>query len=261
MIDRSLAAAQLIPVRGEVEANVAGHIRLIRAAAEAGAGVLVSPELSLTGYELDLAAELAFVEGDARLGPLIEAAAAHEMTIVVGAPVRIQSQLHIGAFIVAPNGSVEVYTKHHLGAFPPEANPGGAVPPAEASVFQPGDRNPLVRMGGHTAAVAVCADIGRPAHAEQAAARGADTYLASMFVIPGDLAPDTARLRQYAARHAMAVVFSNFGGPTGGLPSGGSSAIFTQQGELVAQLPPAGEGIVIAAEDENGWRGEPVVLG
>ena len=91
-------------------------------------------------------------------------------------------------------------------------SPDGVVPPAEATVFEPGTLNPLVRVDGGTAALAVCADVGRPAHAASAAARGADTYLASMFVIPSEIAGDAARLQAYAARHSMAVVFSNYGG-------------------------------------------------
>ena len=73
-VARSLAAAQTIPKRGDVEANLEGHSRLIHAAAEGQARVLVFPELSLTGYELDLADDLAFSENDPRLTPLVELA-------------------------------------------------------------------------------------------------------------------------------------------------------------------------------------------
>ena len=52
MRPRALAAAQTVPVRGDVEANLAQHVRLVRVAAEEKAQVLVFPELSLTGYEL-----------------------------------------------------------------------------------------------------------------------------------------------------------------------------------------------------------------
>jgi len=91
-VARSLAAAQTIPRRGDVDANLEGHIRLIHAAAEGRARLLVFPELSLTGYELDLADALAFSERDPRLAPLIELAASCNMTLVVGAPVRIASR-------------------------------------------------------------------------------------------------------------------------------------------------------------------------
>jgi predicted amidohydrolase len=251
---RSLAAAQTTPIRGDVAANSEDHLRLIRIAAEAGAHVLVFPELSLTGYELDLAAGLAFSEDDARLGPLVESAAEHDTILVVGAPVRLDDRLHIGAFLLMPDRSIELYTKQRLGAFPPDVNPGGSVPPAEATIFQPGDRNPLVRWSGQTAAVAICADIGRPTHAEAAAARGARNYLASTFVIPADFESDVARLRKYAVDHSMVVVFSNYGSPSGGLPAAGRSGIVSEKGDWLVQLPASGAGIAVAIEEDGGWR-------
>ena len=256
---RSLAAAQTIPIRGDVEANLAEHVRLVHVAAKEHAEVLVFPELSLTGYELDLADELAFSENDPRLTPLVELAGSSDMTVVVGAPVRVGARLHIGAFILSPDRSVDLYTKHRMGAFPPEVSPDGIVPPAEATVFEPGDRNPLVRFAGSTAALAVCADIRRPSHAEAGAERGARTYVASMFVIPTDFEANMAILGEYAVKHSMAVVFANFGGPSGGLPSAGRSAILSEKGEVLAQLPATGAGVVIAVEAETGWRTKEIM--
>ncbi len=259
-MSRALAAAQSIPVRGDVEANIREHVRLIDVAAGENAQVVVFPELSLTGYELDLAEELAFSESDPRLEPLVKLATSHGMALIVGAPVRIESRLYIGAFIITSDGAVDLYTKQHLGAFAPSDSPDGIVPAAEATAFRPGDRNPLVRISGTAAAVAVCADVGRPAHANAAAERGAKTYLASMFVIPSDLERDLTRLRTYAERHSMAVVFSNYGGPSGGLPSGGRSAIWSPVGELLAQLEVSGSGVAVAIESDAGWRAKPLML-
>jgi len=215
----------------------------------------------LTGYELDLASELAFSDGDPRLAPLVELASSYRMTLIVGAPVRIGSRLHIGAFIISSDRAVGLYTKHHLGAFPTSASPDGIVPAAEETVFHPGNRNPLVRFGDNTAAVAVCADTSRPSHPKEAADRGARTYLASMFIIPSDLEKETASLRSYAAGHSMAVALANYGGPSGGLSSGGGSAIWSERGELLAQLKGIGTGVVVAIESDAGWRAKTLMLG
>ncbi len=255
-----IAAAQTLPERGNVAANIAAHLRFARAAADAQVDLLLFPELSLTGYELDLAAELEFSLHDPRLAPLQEAAASWSMILIVGAPVRAGARRHLAALILSPDGSVELYTKRHLGAFPAAANPGGEVPPPEASVFQPGESDPLLDIRGRQAALAICADVGHPDHSERAAARGAGLYLASMFVIPADLEHDAARLATQARRHAMATVLANYGGPSGGLPSAGSSAIWSERGELLTRLPPAGPGLAIAVHDANGWRAGPVVL-
>ena len=124
----TIGAAQTEPSRGDVTENLEKHLRLVRLAAKHEVQALVFPELSLTGYELDLAERLAFAEKDGRLEPLRRAASDHNMVLVVGAPVRLSSGLHIGAFIVYPDRSMALYTKHHLGGEEPE-------------VFQPFDRN------------------------------------------------------------------------------------------------------------------------
>jgi predicted amidohydrolase len=82
-----------------------------------------------------------------------------------------------------------------------------------------------------------------------------------MFVIPTDFEQDAARLQSYAARHAMAVVFANYGGPSGGLPSAGSSAIWSDRGELLARLPTAGAGLVLATgNDGAGWSARTITI-
>lgn len=257
---RSIAVAQTCPVAGDVEANLEEHLRLARLAASEGAQLVLFPELSLTGYELSLVGELAFAEDDPRLVPLVDTSAATGVTLVVGAPLRLGPRLHIGAFILSPDRSAEVYTKHYLGAFSEAAAVDGTVLPAEATVFAPGTRNPLLRHGDTLAAVAICADVGRPSHSEAAARRGATAYLASMFVIPSEFERDAARLRSYAKRHAMMVALANYGGPSGGLAAAGRSAVWSETGALLAQLDSRGAGVAVVRETLQGWRAKTFML-
>lgn len=239
-----IACAQTVPRPGDVAANVAEHVRLAEEAADGGASVVVFPELSLTGYELDRAERLAFTDGDTRLDPLVALARSRGITLVVGAPLRRGAALHLGAWIVRPDG-IDRYTKRHLGAFPASANPDGPVPPPEPSVFTAGDDDPLVAIGHERAAVAICADVGHPDHAARAADRGATIYLASMFVIPAEFDEAMSRLRDRAARHGMTVAFANYGGPSGGLPSAGRSAILAPDG-TERTLPATGAAVLTA---------------
>lgn len=257
---RSLAAAQTVPVAGDVGANLEQHLRLAALAAEHGARVLVFPELSLTGYEPARAEELAFAPDDPRLRPLAGAAARHAMTLVAGAPVRVEGRLHVGAFIVS-TGGVDLYTKQHLGAFSESAAVDGTVPPGEPACFQAGDRDPLVALDESRAAVAICADTARPSHPRAAAERGATIYLASVFVIPSEFEADSERLAGHARRHSMVVVMSNYGGPTGGLAAAGRSSIWSERGELIVRLPESGAGVALATASAAGWRGETLRLG
>jgi predicted amidohydrolase len=256
----SISVAQTCPIKGEVEANLAQHLELTALAASHGAQIIVFPELSLTGYEIELARELAFSEHDSRLARLVNAASCHSITMIVGAPARIESRLHIAAFIFRPDRTTTLYTKHHLGAFGESARCDGIVPPAESTVFHAGDRSPLIQFAGSTAAVAICADIAIPSHSQQAAQRGAKVYIASMFVIPSDFEGDSEKLRAYARQHAMVVALANFGCATGGLAAAGRSSVWSEKGELVAQLSPTGAGVAVATQTSEGWRARTIML-
>ena len=135
------------------------------------------------------------------------------------------------------------------------------VPPAEATVFHAGSLDPLVRLGGHTAAVAVCADTGRRSHVQRAADRGASLYFASMFVIPSEFRREAANLEAYAAQHSMTVVLANYGGPSGGLRAAGGSAIWSEAGKLLVQLGPSGAGVAVAVDGPRGWHARAILLG
>jgi predicted amidohydrolase len=258
---RSIAVAQTCPVPGNVGANLEEHLRLAGCAASEGAQLVLFPELSLTGYEIGLADRLAFSEDDARLTPLTDVAASRGISVIAGAPVRIGARLHIGAFVVSPDRMVRLYTKQRMGAFSEAARCDGVVPPPEATVFEPGDRNPLIGFAGRTAAVAICADVGQPLHPLRAAERGAEAYLASMFVIPSEFEGESLRLSRYAAGHSMIVALANFGSATGGLASAGRSSIWSATGELLIQLGEGGAGVGVAAELADGWRTTAIVAG
>jgi len=254
-----LAVAQTVPVAGNVDANLEHHLRLVRLASRSDAQVLVFPELSLTGYEIGRASELAFDLADTRLVPLMDAAAEHAMTLIVGAPVRDGARLHIAAFIFTPERGIGLYTKQRMGAFDESARLDGEAPPAEATVFAPGARDPLIALHGRSAALAVCADVGHAGHAERAARRGARAYLAGMFVIPSECEREAARLKGYAVQHAMVVAAANYGGPSGGLAAAGRSTIWSETGEVIARLGPTGAGVAIAIEESGTWRGTTLV--
>ena len=53
-----LASAQTKPKHGDIRANLVDHERMIDAAAQQGADLILFPEMSITGYERDRAAEL-----------------------------------------------------------------------------------------------------------------------------------------------------------------------------------------------------------
>src|SRR5262245_8906704 len=71
----TIALAQHAPILGDVRRNVRLQVELARRAAARGAGLVVFPELSLTGYRLqDLVSEVALrLDRPGPLEPLLEA--------------------------------------------------------------------------------------------------------------------------------------------------------------------------------------------
>lgn len=127
MTPLTLAAAQSISIAGDLPGNIARHQAFIRIAAERGVQLLVFPELSLTGYEPALAAELALLPQSPLLQPLRDLARELGVTAVVGMPILLSAEgpLLIGALVLAADGSLAVYSKQHLHA-------------GEEQVFSPG---------------------------------------------------------------------------------------------------------------------------
>ena len=238
-----IAAAQSTSVRGNVSQNVARHLRFGAVAAGCGAQLLVFPELSLTGYEPAIARANAVRPDSSGLDPLRRLAEDAHMTIVVGAPVLNQrDELHIAALAIGPDRSVSTYTKQHLH-------------PGEERVFAPGPGGPTLLVEDAHVALAICADTTHPTHAANAAARGAYIYAASVLVTESGYAPDTALLRNYALEHRMCVLMANHSGATGGWVSAGKSAIWSEDGGLVAASEGTEEAVVVGVRRNGEWDG------
>lgn len=208
--------------------------------------MIVFPELSLTGYELDLASALQFESGDARLERLSSAAKEYDMHVVAGAPwVSGREKPYLGAFLFAPDRSA-CYAKIH-------------VHESEQAYFVPGDDHCVEPVGGVPTGLAICADTGHPDHAAEAAALGARLYVASVMKNAAQYRAHADNLSRYAADHGMAVLTANYAGSTGGEESAGGSAFWDERGRLVARADSNDEALVVARRIHDGWRGEVVM--
>jgi len=238
-----IAAAQSTSVPGNISQNVARHLRFGAMAADNDAQLLVFPELSLTGYEPAIARSNAIRPGSTCLDPLRRLAEEAHMTVVVGAPLlNDEDQLHIAAFAIRPDGSVSTYTKEHLH-------------PGEEQTFTPGMGGPVLLVEDANVALAICADTTHPRHAASAAARGANVYASGVLIAENGYAPDTALLRNYALDHRMAILMANYSGVTGGWVSAGKSAIWSENGTLVATSRGTEEALVVGTRRNGVWDG------
>ncbi len=238
-----IAAAQSTSVRGDISRNVAHHLRFGTIARERGAQLLVFPELSLTGYELTMARSNAVRPDSSDLDPLRHLATHAHMTVVVGAPLRNgNDELHIAALAIRPDGSVLTYTKEH-------------VHQSEEAVFTSGPGGPTLRVEDSTVALAICADATHPQHAASAAARGANVYAAGVMIDQIGYARKAVLLRNHAREYGMAVLMANYSGATGGEVSAGKSAVWSEDGQLVAASTGTEEALVVGMKQNGVWSG------
>lgn len=245
----TLAAAQSVSIAGDVPANIQRHLMLMRAAVGQGVQLLVFPELSLTGYEPALAADLAIAPHHAVLAPLREMARELRLTVVVGMPIRLapEAGVSIGALVLGADCSLGVYTKQHLH-------------PGEEAAFVPGQGGAMLEWGDDRIALAVCADFSHATHPRAAAEAGATVYAAGVLISEGGYATDSALLQGYAAEHGLLVLMANHGGPSGGWACAGRSALWGPDCRLLAAAPGAGDALVIARCEGDQWSGHVVTL-
>ncbi|MCG5472511.1 carbon-nitrogen hydrolase family protein [Micromonospora sp. LAH09] len=210
-----LAVAQPLCVPLDVAANARAHAAAVRAA---GARVVVFPELSLTGYELD--APVVSVD-DPRLAPLVEACADSGTLALAGAPIAGD---HIAVLAVTGAGVTVAYRKMWLGD-------------AEARRFRPGDVPVVLDVDGWRVGLAVCRDTGVAAHAQRTAALGIDVYAAGVLESARDAAVTDQRVRRIVTAHGVWVAVASFAGSTGGgfTEAAGRSGVWTPQGEVVGR--------------------------
>src|SRR6478735_5361204 len=124
-----IAAAQINTVAGNVNENLKRHISAIDLAVKHGVSAILFPELSLIGYEPQLATDLAMNTSDTRLEPMRQRAKDNQIEISVGASlVMPNGKPGLGAIIISADGSIHTYNKMHLGGSEPQFFQPGTAP-------------------------------------------------------------------------------------------------------------------------------------
>ncbi|TDD82761.1 nitrilase-related carbon-nitrogen hydrolase [Actinomadura rubrisoli] len=225
-----IAVAQPRIVPHDVAANAIVHTAAVRAAR---ARVVVFPELSLSGYELDASA---IAPDDPRLAPIVEACAETGSLALAGAPVvGARGEGDAIAVLAIDTGVTVAYRKMWLGD-------------EEAERFAPGGKPAVLTVDGWRLGLAVCKDTGVPEHASDTAALGIDVYVAGLVKPEDEASQQDARAHRAATAHRVWVAFSSFAGSAGGGigRAAGRSSIRTPDGVVVAQAGPEAGAIVRA---------------
>lgn len=244
-----IALAQIAPRLGDVEANLERHAEVIATARAAGAGLVVFPELGLTGYLLqDLAGEVAMRLDDPRLAALA-AETAGCSAVVSFVEESGDHRLFIAAALLEDGRIRHVHRKIHLPTY-------GLFD--ERRFFAPGDALRAVpsRLGVGVG-LAVCEDFWHLGTAHVLALDGAQ-LLVNVSSSPGrDLAASHAEglgtaaswralLRTYAQLTTSVVVFCNRVGVDESITFWGGSEVIGPAGETLVRAPLYDEAVVYA---------------
>ena len=247
MSDIIIAAAQSSSIKGDIEANIKNHTRFVSTAVKKNTDVIIFPELSLTGYEPEIAKESIVDNNDERLSPLKKFSENNNITIIVGAPVLCRNgKPYIGSLII-DSENPSVYLKRHLH-------------PGEEEYFSAGDKEScVIQKKEEKIGIAICADVNHISHAEEAAKNGAKIYAAGVLMMDGYYEAIN-QLQHYARKYSMAVVMANYNSPTGGHIPAGKSAVCDNKGNLLASASEEDDAMVLLIKHNNAWAGKVITL-
>jgi NAD+ synthase (glutamine-hydrolysing) len=240
-----LALAQVDVRVGDLEGNARIVRDRIAAARDAGAELVLFPELVLTGYPPeDLLLKEHFLQA-AQEALADVAADTHGIVALVGFPERVEDVYN--ALAVIADGEVRaIYRKLRLpnyGVFD------------EQRYFQAGDQAVVVDFGSARIGLSVCEDIWLPGSPANEEALAGATLLVNASASPyfaGKGVQREAMLKQRARDNLCAVAFCNLVGGQDELVFDGHSLVLDHEGTVLARAPQFAESLTLCTVDLQG---------
>jgi NAD+ synthase (glutamine-hydrolysing) len=242
-----IALAQINPVVGDLSGNATLISEAAAVAHRAGAKLLITPELALTGYPPeDLLLRPAFIEAAAdTLDQLrIALAAFPGLAVVVGHPLKTPQGLHNAASVLRDGKCIASYAKHEL--------PNNEVFD-EVRYFTPGSAPCVFDIEGCAIGVIICEDAWHAGPATQAKAAGAQ-ILISLNASPYHLHKENLRLevlRKVIGATGLPFIYVNAVGGQDELVFDGGSFALDANGLVATAMPQfeSGVGLVTIGQD------------
>jgi predicted amidohydrolase len=225
-----ISVAQTHPIKGNIEANILNHRRLIDLAIAKKVEMIIFPELSITGYEPELSKVLATTQDDVRFDVFQKISDTENITIGIGVPTKTEAGIRISTVIFQKNQPRQTYSKQFLHS-------------SENPFFVEGREQLFLEE--NKIALAICYELSIPEHSANAFQKGANIYIASTVNSYNGIDKDLAILSNIAQKYAMTVLMANCIGQTGEYNCAGKSSIWNKQGKLLGQMNDVEEGILI----------------
>ncbi|MCX8115142.1 MAG: NAD+ synthase, partial [Burkholderiaceae bacterium] len=237
-----VAVAQINCTVGDFEGNSRRILDMAAGASRAGAQVLLTPELALSGYPPeDLLLRRAFYEAsDAALGKLAaQLLQFPDLHVVVGHPLAREGRRFNAASVLHGGLVIGTYCKHDLpnyGVFD------------EQRYFTPDNRPFVFDVGRTRFGLNICEDTWYPYAPECAKAAGAQVLLVlngSPFHL-GKQALRLTTMRENVSRYGLPLVYANLIGGQDELVFDGASFVLDANGALTQMAPQFDEHLMLA---------------
>ena len=238
-----MALAQINPLLGDCTANAERIYQAAKKAHSQGVSLVLSPELSLTGYPPeDLLLRPAFIlETQTILNHLCERLAAFKgLAVIVGHPSQSPDGLHNSASVLQDGKVIASYYKQVL--------PNHEVFD-EKRYFVPGHQSCVFTHQGLKVGLLLCEDIWHAEPAARAKAAGAELLLV-LNASPYHLQKDNTRLtllKERARDTSLGLLYLNMVGGQDELVFDGGSCALNSRGELVMAMPQFQEAVGIVS--------------
>ena len=227
-----ICIAQTKPIKGTISANIEAHRRFIDLALTLNVEAIFFPELSLIGYEPELAQKLATNQNDNRLDVFQQISDYNKIIIGLGLPTIAEPQIRISMIIFEPNRPRQTYSKQQLHS-------------DEFPYFENGVGQVIIKTNDSNIAPAICYESLQSDHAEKAHKLGANVYLASVAKPANGVEKAYKHYPAIAKQYGMPVLMANSVGFCDNFLSVGKSAVWTKEGELVGQFDDKTEGVLL----------------
>ncbi len=227
-----ICIAQTEPIRGNIAANIDAHRKFIELGLTLHADAIFFPELSLTGYEPELAKNLATNQNDIRLDIFQETSNINNIIIGLGIPTATNSHIRISMILFEPNKPRQTYSKQQLHS-------------DEYPYFENGVEQVIIKTNDKNIAPAICYESLQPTHVEMAHQLGANIYLASVAKSAKGVEKAYAYYPKIAKQYKMPVLMANYVGFCDNFLCDGQTAVWTKEGILLGQLDNKTEGLLI----------------